>query len=192
MFHLRVRIKRCTNVMPDFEKNLGNQGQGDPNVGGSEQKFICDICRGPHHTEEHHEVGESGIELVHVSKLIPGIKPERTGWPERPRFLDPGWEVRTTFGAGNLVREEIGNREKGKLLLKNLEGQVVVDLGAGRGDAYLVAAANRAKGYVGVEPFNYKNLKGFLMETPSESDEHRYAIHAFHRVEEEDAYKDAG
>lgn len=130
--------------------------------GKTSGEAVCEICHSTaHSTVDHEEVLPSGIPVVAVGKLIPGINTSGlyTENPDKhadwqPYFDEPGTgrDQRTIY-SGLLKNVFIyRNRTKHPEIFDRLKGQVLVDLGAGVGElVYEVATESDAKGYVSVD-----------------------------------------
>jgi hypothetical protein len=92
---------------------------------------------------------------VPVEVLIPEIKPIDSNY----RFDTKSSRNAKAGGADVLLREMISYPRLAEFCKENLQGQVLVDLGAYTTDGYLVACACRARGYVAAEPFNFQTLE---------------------------------
>lgn len=97
--------------------------------------------------------------LVSIEQLIPGIKPKaitELAW-EESRNSDT---YATDVYAENLMEDvftafadELGGPKENSLLANGLQGQIVIDLGAGNIHGYLASIAGKAKGYVAVDKY---------------------------------------
>lgn len=119
--------------------------------------------------------------LIALSELIPGINEEgivsldsfspNAGEHYEDRVLK-GLDLTHQFSAeilDGLIRLEVSEPEMFRKFQERFSEVTIVDLGAGGGNyensstGYFIASMLKAKGYVGVEPFNWRDIfKSFL------------------------------
>ena len=106
--------------------------------------------------------------LVPVKELIPGIKPADTTELTKQESIDSDTYA-TDMYADKLVEDmdtafarRYGGPRQDSLLSNGLQGQIVVDLGAGNIQGYLASIAGKAKGYVAVD--KYQDLSGLYSD----------------------------
>lgn len=154
-----------------------------------EDSVTCRYCDSHEHiSQEHSEVGSSGIQILNVSKLIPEIKIEYPFLPNKvSRYFRSG--LTDVYYAKHLVNDILDHQRNEGGPLAALKGQIVVDLGAGMGHAYFVAAANDAKGYIAVEPSTPGRIKKFLLGETNNQDQPSDNVFAKERIKIEQDFK---
>lgn len=131
----------------------------------------CDICRSKEHiTVNHQEILKSGVPVVAVEKLLPGIDTKGLYSEDlekfseyQPYFKDGGGRSQETAYADILKSVFItGKRPE---IFERLKGKIVVDLGAGMYPyVYSIAVESEASGYIAVDLWNGQHLKDELGE----------------------------
>ncbi len=88
-----------------------------------------------------------------VEEIIPDIKPE-DGYKPEGKFNN----FLSSYSKNYL--SEIASKPEVKKFYSDFKDQIVVDLGCGDNlNGYAIAAATGAKAYIGVEPYNFKELE---------------------------------
>lgn len=131
----------------------------------------CDICRSTEHiTVNHQEILNSGVPVVAVEKLLPGIdtrglyneNPDKYS-KHQPYFRDSGG--RSQYTAYSDILKNIFTTGKRSEFFELLKGKIVVDLGAGMHPyVYSVAVESEASGYIAVDLWHGQHLKDELDE----------------------------
>jgi len=123
--------------------------------------------------------------------LIPEIEIRYPFLPDKaPRYFQSG--LTDVYYARGLINDVLNHTHDEGGSLAALKGQIVVDLGAGMGHAYFVAAMNDAKGYIAVEPSTPERVEEFLLGDKNIRDQSSDNVWSRERMKIEQDLKKSG